>query len=103
MAQPSTSQKPTNRPEVKFGPFPGGISVAVWLNEVQTDGGPRTMRSISVSPRRYRDSVSGEWKDAPSYRPSDLPALIFGLQKAMEYVFTTPLPGQEDADADASF
>ena len=96
-------QKSANRPEVKFGPFPGGISVAVWQNEIQTDGASRTIRSISVSPRRYRDAQSGEWKDAPSYRTSDIPALIFGLQKALEYVFSNPLPGQEARDADAPF
>ena len=52
-------------------------------------------RSITISPRRYRDRETGEWKDAGSYRPSDLPALIFALTKAQEYCYTTPLPGQE--------
>ena len=45
MATATKSQKPANRPEAKFGPFPGGISIAVWVNEVQTDGGRRPMRS----------------------------------------------------------
>lgn len=103
MPHGTRSQKPANRPEVKFGPFPGGISVAVWRNEIQTDGGPRTIRSISVSPRRYRDAETGEWKDAPSYRASDIPALVFGLQKALEFIFSNPLPGQEERDADAPF
>ena len=103
MAKQKQSQQPPNRPEIKFGPFPGGISVVVWRNEVKTDGGSRTMRSISVSPRRYRDSETGEWKDSPSYRPSDIPALVFGLQKALEYVFSNPLPGQEDRDAEAPY
>jgi len=28
----------------------------------------------------------------------DLPALIFALQKAQEYVYTTPISGQEDEE-----
>ena len=37
------------RPEKKWGPFHGGVGVAVWLNEVQTDAGPKFFRSISSS------------------------------------------------------
>ncbi len=88
--------KHSNRPEKKIGPYPGGIGVAIWLNTIETDDGPRKIRSITVSPRRYRDPETGEWKDAPSYRPGDLPALIFALQKAQEYVYTTPIPGQQE-------
>lgn len=90
--------KAKQRPEKKIGPYPGGIGVAIWLNTVDTDQGPRKIRSITISPRRYRDSESGEWKDAPSYRPSDLPALQFAISKALEYVYTQPIPGQEDQD-----
>ncbi len=98
MANSRSSRNPVNQPEIKFGPFPGGISVAVWQNEIQTDSGARMMRSITVSPRRYRDSHSGQWKDSPSYRPSDIPALVFGLQKALEFIFSNPLAGQEERD-----
>src|SRR6185503_8987813 len=81
-------------PEKKWGPFHGGVGVAVWLNEVQTDAGPKFFRSISVQPRRYRDKKSGEWKDASSFRPTDLPALMLGLEAAMSFIAHTPLPGQ---------
>ena len=37
MAKATPSQKPANRPEAKFGPFPGGILIAVRVNEVQGD------------------------------------------------------------------
>ena len=87
------------QPEKKIGPYPGGIGVAIWLNSIQTDQGPRKVRSLTISPRRYRDQESGEWKDAPSYRPSDLPALLFALQKALEYVYTTPIPGQQEEES----
>lgn len=93
MATSSRSQK--NTPEKKIGPYPGGIGVAIWTNEAQTDDGPRTFRSITISPRRYRDKQSGEWKDSNSFQAGDLPALIFALQKALEFVYTNPLPGSE--------
>ena len=91
-----SEQPPPKRPEVKFGPYLGGISIAVWLNTVQTPEGPRAIRSVTISPRRYRDSQTGEWKDAGSFRPSDLPALNFGIQQALEYIYTTPLPDSHD-------
>jgi hypothetical protein len=69
-------------PEKKIGPFAGGIGVAIWLNMVDSRDGTRQLRSITINPRRYFDRESNEWKDAPSFRPSDLPALIFALQKA---------------------
>lgn len=84
-------------PELKIGPFAGGIGVAIWLNTAETDDGPKQFRSITIAPRRYQDRQTGEWKDAGSFNPSDLPALIFALQKAQEYVFTKPLPGQDSA------
>jgi hypothetical protein len=65
----------------------------VWLNTVENENGRRQLRSITVAPRRYRDR-SGEWKDSGSFRPSDIPILLVALQKAMEYVYTTPLPGE---------
>lgn len=95
MPQPKQAQKTTNRPEKKFGPYPGGIGVAVWLNTIETRDGPRKIRSISIAPRRYRDAQSGEWKDAGSYRPGDLPALLFAIEQAQQFCIATPIPGEE--------
>ncbi len=91
---PSETKRPAKQPEAKFGPYAGGIGVAVWLNTIETADGRREMRSITVAPRRYRDPKTSEWKNSGSFRPSDIPILLVGLQKAMEYVYTTPLPGQ---------
>lgn len=83
-------------PEKKIGPFAAGVGVAIWLNQVETaEGPPRPMRSITIAPRRYFDKESNQWKDASSYNPSDLPALIFALTQAQAYCYTTPLPGEE--------
>jgi hypothetical protein len=98
MSQDQTP-RPTRQPEKKIGPFSGGISVAIWLNTAETQDGPRVFRSITVSPRRYLDRESGEWKDASSYNPGDLPALIYALQKAQEFVFETPLPDQKNGES----
>jgi len=84
MATTKTKQgkAPAKPPELKIGPFQGGIGVAVWLNQIQTDSGPKTIRSISIAPRRYLDKESGQWKDSGSFRPGDLTALILALEKA---------------------
>ena len=101
-APPPPTQKQRSRPEKKIGPFAGGIGVAIWLNTTDTDDGPKQYRSVTIAPRRYQDRETGEWKDAGSFNPGDLPALIFALQKAQEFVFTTPLPGQESVNGNGS-
>ena len=88
--QPRSKRPP---PEMKFSV--GGIGVAVWLNTVDTDQGERSFRTVTVAPKRYFDKTSGEWKNGTGFHPNDLPALIFCLQKTLEFAFTTPLPGQE--------
>jgi hypothetical protein len=101
--QAVTTQRPQRSPpEHKIGPFAGGIGVAIWLNTVDTDEGPKQFRSVTIAPRRYQDRETGAWKDAGSFNPSDLPALIFALQKAQEFVFTKPMPGHESG-ADNGF
>ena len=96
-ADNARQQRPHRSPPEKKINLTGGISVAIWLNTTETDDGPKQFRSITIAPRRYQDRETGEWKDAGSFNPGDLPALIFALQKAQEYVFTTPQPGQESA------
>jgi hypothetical protein len=98
MAKGKTDNSHSRPPEKKIGPYPGGIGVAIWLNTVDTDNGQRKIRSITISPRRYRDPKTSEWRDSPSFRPGDLPALIFALQKAQEFVFISPLPDQNGDD-----
>ncbi len=96
--KPKKARAPGKPPELKIGPFQGGIGVAVWLNEVQTETGPRMIRSITIAPRRYRDKQTGEWKDSGSFRPGDLSALILALEKAREHCLSVPLPGESSQD-----
>ena len=81
-------------PEKKYGPFQGGCGLAIWLNEVKTENGPRFFRSLTLQPRRYLDPKTGKWKDAKSLRPSDLASLVLAMEAAVHYCSTTPLPGQ---------
>jgi hypothetical protein len=82
------------RPVHKIGPFHNGIGIAIWMNRVETEHGPRCFRSITVNARRYRDAKTGEWKDAASYRPVDLATLELAIAQARQYLATVPLPGQ---------
>ena len=103
MPETQHSEKASRRPEKKIGPYAGGIGVAIWRNQIETDDGPRTVRSITISPRRYRDAETGEWRDASSYRPMDLPALVFALTKAQEFCYTEPIAGQDDESEEVAF
>ena len=98
-AAPSQSKKPKRHPEKKIGPFNAGVGACVWLNTIETDNGSRTVRSVTINPRRYFDQESQQWKDAASYNPADLPALIFSLTKAQEWCYETALPDQPAGEA----
>lgn len=89
---PSSSEdRQTKPPEKKIGPFAAGVGVAIWINEAENG---KQFRSITIAPRRYFDEKSKQWKDAPSFNPADLPALVFALQQAQAYCYTTPLPSE---------
>lgn len=99
-ATKGSTQQSGKRPRTKFG------RVAVWTNTIQTVDGDREILSFTISPRRYRDPTTGEWRDAMSYRASDLPALEFDLQKAIEYRYENPLVAQDlesDGNAEVPF
>jgi hypothetical protein len=95
---PKRSTTTPRPPELKIGPFQGGIGVAVWLNEIQTERGPMMVRSVTINPRRYRDRETGEWKNSGSFRAGDLTALILSLEKAREFCLTKRLPGGQYED-----
>jgi len=101
MGKTQSRSKDAVRPEKKFGPYAGGIGVAIWCNTAETDDGPKQFRSLSISPRRYRDEESGKWRDSSGFRPSDIATLQFALSQAQAYLLTTPLPGAaEDGQAE---
>ena len=73
----SETKRPAKQPEVKFGPYAGGIGVAVWLNTTDTPDGRREMRSITIAPRRYLDKV-GDWQEPP--RPIRVLPLAYSVK-----------------------
>ena len=87
-------------PEKKIGPFAGGIGVAIWINTVETDRGSRSMRSITINPRRYFDEKSQQWKNATSFRVRDIPELMFALQEAYAHCLTMPLDQDDNPPED---
>ncbi len=95
------TKKPKRHPEKKIGPFANGVGVCVWLNTIETDNGPKMLRSITINERRYFDQESQQWKGIASYNPADLPALLFAITKAQEYCYETPIPGQPAGEAGA--
>ncbi len=107
-APPKTSTA-SKSPEAKFGPFAGGLSVAIWKNSVETDDGPREIRSITINPRRYKDADSGEWRNG-SYRASDVATLVLALQAAQQFMAAHPLsrpveeePPETEVDQETPF
>lgn len=47
-AKAKRANPPPRRPEKKVGPFHNGLGIAIWLNRVETDNGPRFFRSNVV-------------------------------------------------------
>ena len=89
-SKPTSNQEGPKRPEKKIG------RLAFWRNAIQTAAGPKEVWSITISARRYRDPKSGEWKDAPSFRPADLPGLVCDLQKAIDFLYADSTSGQDE-------
>jgi hypothetical protein len=61
----------------------GAISASVFVNEVDGEGGKRTVRNVNLQ-RRYKDG--DEWKSSSSFSLSDLPAAIAVLNLAFEHL-----------------
>lgn len=94
MAKSKRATAPPRHPEKKYVPFHGGVSLAIWLNEVETDEGTRFYRTVTLQGRRFRDRKTGEWRDAKSFRATDLPAVMLSIDAALAFMQNTPLPGQ---------
>ena len=74
-----TSNKPVKKIQA------GGISAAIWKNDMQVRDG-RQVESSSVSiERRYKDK-RGEWQSTSSLQMNDVPKALLVLNKAYEYM-----------------
>lgn len=61
----------------------GNVSAGVFVKDIQTEGGQRQLRSVSLQ-RRYRDGE--EWKTSSSFGLAELPQAIAALRLAMDFV-----------------
>lgn len=61
----------------------GLVSASVFANEVDGEGGKRTIRNVNLQ-RRYRDGDA--WKSSSSFGLADLPTALRVLQLAQGYV-----------------
>jgi len=66
----------------------GSISASVFENEIDTEGGAKSLLSVNLQ-RRYRDS-GGQWKSNTSFTLAELPAAVEVLRRAMDYIATQP-------------
>jgi hypothetical protein len=61
----------------------GAISASVFVNEIDGEGGKRTVRNVNLQ-RRFKDG--DEWKSSSSFNLSDLPAAITVMNLALDHV-----------------
>ena len=75
--------KPEQKPIAKFQA--GGVSSALWENEITVNGDkPTKVLKASVS-RRYKDRY-GNWKTTYTFSRNEIPLAIYCLQKAFEMI-----------------
>ncbi len=72
-----------NKPEKVFRI--GYVSASIFVNEVKTDNGTRSVRNVNLQ-RRYKDG--DEWKSSSSFGLGDLPCALRVLQLALEHIET---------------
>ena len=61
----------------------GGIQISVWANETSKG----TMRSITID-KSYKQG--SEWKRTKSYKDTDLPKIIIGLNEVLKSLYLKP-------------
>ena len=73
-----------NKPIKKFEV--GGISAAVWENEISTATGDKKSVVARITfDRRYKDK-DDQWKSTGSFNTADLPRLRLAIEKAYEWL-----------------
>jgi hypothetical protein len=70
------------QPKAKF--TVGGISSALWENQITVSGQTKTILKASVS-RRYKDK-DGAWKSTQAFSRNEIPLALYCLQKAFEWM-----------------
>ena len=63
----------------------GYVSASIFVNEINTDNGKRTVRNVNLQ-RRYKDG--NEWKSASTFGLGDLPCALRVMQLALQHIET---------------
>lgn len=90
MTKAKEFSEPT-RLERLFGPYPGGVRIALWSCVVPAAPGSKAVRSVTLLTRRFRNPETGEWQESSVYSLEHLPVVIFALQEVLAYTYQNPL------------
>ena len=71
-----------NKPVKKIAA--GAVRAALWENEIEVDGAPKTVLKVSLD-RRYKDK-NGEWKSSQSFSRNEIPLAIWCLERAFDAI-----------------
>ena len=62
----------------------GGVTAALWDNQVQFKGKPVRLLKVSIE-RRYKDK-NGLWQSSTSFGRNEIPLAIYCLQQAFDKI-----------------
>ena len=69
----------------------GQVSCALWENEINVNGNPKTVLKASIQ-RRYKDS-DGNWKSSQSLGRNEIPLAIYCMEKAFDKIIQEETSG----------
>ena len=69
----------------------GQVSCALWENEINVNGAPKTVLKASIQ-RRYKDS-EGNWKSSTSFSRNEIFLAIYCLEKAFDKIIQEETAG----------
>ena len=69
----------------------GGVSCALWENEINVNGNSKTVLKASIQ-RRYKDS-EGNWKSSTSFSRNEIPLAIFCMARAFDKIIQEETAG----------
>jgi len=86
-----------NVPVFKARSGKGGVEAAIWCNSVEINGQQRDVYKASIE-RRFKDG-EGNWKSATSFSKTEIPMVIYCLERAMEAIIAKENASRESAAA----
>jgi hypothetical protein len=98
LAPPQPSAGDKKLPSYKVGPIATSkgesVSVTVWSNDIERSGETFTVYNVTVQ-ASYFDSSDGQWKASKGFRGSQLPTLIYALQRTFDFIMSQRDPANQ--------